>query len=74
MKRDTHSRHHDIKRAIRSSATRGGPGSRVAPAARALRLDRRFIYLGSPDQSRWRDLRIWAVIVTVPYLLIYLLV
>ena len=40
---------------------------------RVLRLDRDFIYLGSPDRSRWRDLRLWAVVVTVPYLLIYLL-
>lgn len=34
---------------------------------------RRFIYLGAPDQARWRDLRIWATLVLIPYMLIYLM-
>ena len=44
----------------------------VLPLVVVLRLDRDVIYLGSADRSRWRDLRLWAVVVTVPYLLIYL--
>jgi hypothetical protein len=34
-------------------------------------LPRRFVYLGAPDHARWRDLRIWATLVLVPYVLIY---
>lgn len=34
-------------------------------------MPRRFIYLGAPDQALWRDLRIWATLVLVPYVLIY---
>ena len=44
----------------------------IVPVIWAVRLKRDFIYLGSPGQERWRDLRIWAVVVTVPYVLIYL--
>lgn len=44
----------------------------LVPLVWVLRLDRDFVLLGSPDESRWRDLRLWAVVVTVPYLLIYL--
>lgn len=39
----------------------------------AWSLPRRFVYLGAPDQARWRDLRLWATAVLVPYMLIYLL-
>ena len=38
----------------------------------AMTLKRSYIYLGAPDQAAWRDLRIWAVLVLVPYILIYL--
>lgn len=37
-----------------------------------LSLPRSFVYLGAPDQARWRDLRWWAVIVLIPYGLVYL--
>jgi hypothetical protein len=30
--------------------------------------------LGSPDQARWRDLRLWIPVILVPYLLIYLFI
>jgi hypothetical protein len=39
----------------------------------AWSLPKRFVYLGAPDQARWRDLRIWATAVLIPYMLIYLL-
>ena len=32
-----------------------------------------YIFLGSPDRSRWRDLRHWALAFMAPYVLIYLL-
>lgn len=35
-------------------------------------LRREFVYLGAPDQAKWRDLRVWAGIVLVPYILVYL--
>ncbi|MEM6703169.1 MAG: hypothetical protein AAGA81_06105 [Acidobacteriota bacterium] len=44
----------------------------LVPLVWVLRLDREFILLGSPDRARWRDLRLWAVLVTLPYLAIYL--
>jgi len=36
-----------------------------------LRAD--FIFRGAPDRSRWRDLRIWSMIVLLPYITVYLL-
>ncbi len=36
-------------------------------------LKRSFIFRGAPDQAWWRDLRIWATVVVLPYILIYLL-
>jgi len=36
-----------------------------------LRAD--FIFRGAPDRSRWRDLRIWSMVVLLPYIAIYLL-
>lgn len=36
-------------------------------------LPRRFVYLGAPDNARWRDLRIWATLILVPYMVIYLI-
>ena len=38
-----------------------------------LTLKRDYIYLGAPDRAAWRDLRFWAVLVLLPYVLIYLL-
>lgn len=32
-----------------------------------------YVFLGAPDQARWRDLRIWSTLLLVPYILIYLL-
>lgn len=32
-----------------------------------------FIFRGAPDRSRWRDLRIWSMVVLLPYITIYLL-
>jgi len=36
-----------------------------------LRAD--FIFRGAPDRRRWRDLRIWSMVVLLPYIAIYLL-
>ncbi len=36
-----------------------------------LRAD--FIFRGAPDQNRWRDLRIWSMVVLLPYITIYFL-
>lgn len=38
-----------------------------------LTVSRAWTLRGAPSGSRWRDLRIWAVVVTLPYLLLYLL-
>ena len=36
-------------------------------------LPREFVYRGQSTQSRWYDLRIWATLVVIPYVMIYLL-
>ena len=36
-------------------------------------LPRAFVYRGAPDNRWWRDLRIWATVVLLPYIGIYLL-
>jgi hypothetical protein len=36
-------------------------------------LKRNYVYLGAPDEAPWRDLRIWATILLLPYIAIYLL-
>ena len=38
----------------------------------ALTLKREYVYLGAPDQARWRDLRLWAACFLVPFIVIYL--
>lgn len=38
-----------------------------------LALPREGILRGAPSTNRWRDLRIWAVLVTLPYIVLYLL-
>ncbi len=35
-------------------------------------LGREFVFRGAPDQKRWRDLRIWATLVVIPYIALYL--
>lgn len=36
-------------------------------------LRREFVYRGTPDQKWWRDLRLWATLVVLPYVAVYLL-
>ena len=36
-------------------------------------LRREFIFRGAPDQKRWRDLRLWAMVVLLPYIAVYIL-
>jgi hypothetical protein len=36
-------------------------------------LRREFVFRGAPDDQWWRDLRIWATAVVIPYIAIYLL-
>ena len=38
----------------------------------ALTRPRAYIYRGAPDTKRWRDLRIWAVIILMVQIVIYL--
>ena len=45
----------------------------ILPAAAVWRLNRDWVLRGAPDRARWRDLRIWAALFIVPYLVIYLL-
>lgn len=35
-------------------------------------IPRHLIYRGSPDQSRWRDIRVWATVLIVIQLVLYL--
>ncbi len=36
-------------------------------------LRREFVFRGAPDDHWWRDLRIWATAIVIPYIAIYLL-
>ena len=36
-------------------------------------LPREFVFRGAPDQKPWRDLRVWATLVVIPYVAVYLL-
>lgn len=45
----------------------------LAGAVWALTLKRSYVYLGAPDDARWRDLRLWALLATLPYIVLYLL-
>ena len=36
-------------------------------------LRRELVFRGAPDKKRWRDLRIWATLVVIPYVAVYLL-
>jgi len=44
----------------------------AVPAAAVWRFRREWVFRGAPDRSPWRDLRIWAAISVLPYLVIYL--
>lgn len=35
-------------------------------------LPKKFVFRGAPDQRPWRDLRVWATLVTIPYVIIYM--
>ncbi len=45
----------------------------VLPAAAVWRLSRDWVFSGAADRAKWRDLRLWAALFVVPYLVIYLL-
>ena len=45
----------------------------ILPAAAVWRLSRDWVLRGAPDRRKWRDLRVWAALFIVPYLVIYLL-
>ena len=45
----------------------------ILPAVAVWRLSRHWVLRGAPDHAKWRDLRIWAALFVVPYLVIYLL-
>lgn len=34
-------------------------------------LSRDFVYLGAADRAAWRDLRIWATLLLIPYIAVY---
>ena len=36
-------------------------------------LKREFVLRGAPGNERWRDLRIWATLVVLPYVAVYVL-
>ncbi len=36
-------------------------------------LKKDYIYLGAPDRAAWRDLRIWATLVLIPYIAVYVI-
>ena len=38
-----------------------------------LFLRREFVFRGAADQRLWRDLRVWVILLLIPYLAIYLL-
>ena len=45
----------------------------LLPLLVVLRLPRAWILRGAPSPSRWRDLRLWAAVAMLPYLVLYLL-
>ena len=45
----------------------------ILPAAAVWRLSRDWVLRGAPDRAKWRDLRTWAALFIMPYLVIYLL-
>jgi hypothetical protein len=45
----------------------------VVPLLVVLRLPRASVLRGAPTASAWRDLRLWAAVAILPYVLLYLL-
>ncbi len=45
----------------------------ILPAVAVWRLRPDWVLRGAPDRAKWRDLRVWAALFIVPYLVIYLL-
>jgi hypothetical protein len=37
----------------------------------ALCFKRSYIYQGAPDQAAWRDLRLWALLFLLPFIVVY---
>ncbi|HVS13333.1 MAG TPA: hypothetical protein VMV46_05390 [Thermoanaerobaculia bacterium] len=44
----------------------------VIPLLVVIRLPRSSVLRGAPSTSSWRDLRLWAVVAVLPYVLLYL--
>lgn len=38
----------------------------------ALKRPKEYIFKGAPDRKRWRDLRIWAAIILIVQILLYI--
>ena len=36
-------------------------------------LRKEFVFRGAPDMKKWRNLRIWATLVVIPYVAVYIL-
>ncbi|MEM9657896.1 MAG: hypothetical protein AAF961_05995, partial [Planctomycetota bacterium] len=47
-------------------------GLYLAAIAWVWTLRREFVFRGAPDQRWWRDLRLWATAVVLPYIVVYL--
>ena len=45
----------------------------LLPLVALVMQKRSFVFRGAPDEKPWRDLRLWAVVVMLPYLLLYAL-
>jgi len=45
----------------------------VVPCVGAFLLRREFIYDGAPDRAPWRDLRVWGGLISIPYVVLYLI-
>lgn len=45
----------------------------LIPLGIVLRQKEAWIFRGAPDRARWRDLRLWACVILLPYVLLYAL-
>lgn len=45
----------------------------VLGAFSTLLFSREYVFRGAPDRAAWRDLRIWALLFVIPFVLVYLL-
>ncbi|MDP6538239.1 MAG: hypothetical protein QF410_01705 [Planctomycetota bacterium] len=43
----------------------------VLGSAWVVFVPERVVYADAPDRRRWRDLRLWALVIVVPYVLLY---